>query len=199
MDSLLIRQTRFALLAPAEARAARAPARAAAVRPAWQRVPCPVPPQEQSNWCWCAVTLAVHRHYQPSDTTTTQCRVADRVLQRDDACRAPSDPQVNVTYYLERALGAFGHLRGEALPHPLTTPQVAHELHHDAPVGARIGWPGGGGHFVVIDGLLDDGERTRVALDDPIFGPSEMDLRSCLAAYHGSGRWTHSYRTRAEA
>ena len=107
MDSLLIRQTRFALLAPAEARAARAPARVAAARPAWQRVPCPVPPQEQSNWCWCAVTLAVHRHYQPSDTTTTQCQVADRVLQRDDACSAPSDPQVNVTYYLERALAAL--------------------------------------------------------------------------------------------
>src|SRR5438128_2016755 len=115
MDSLLIQQTRFPLLAPAEARAARAAARPAAAPPAWQRAPCPVPLQEQSNWCWCAVTLAVHRHYQPSDTATTQCQVAERVLQRDDACRSPSGPQVNVTYYLERALAAFGHLRGEAL------------------------------------------------------------------------------------
>ena len=198
MDSTLIRQTRFALLAPALARAARAPARAAAVRPAWQRVRCAVPVQQQSNWCWCAVALGVHQHYQASDTTT-QCQAADRILQRDDACDTPANPQVNVPYYLERALAAFGHLRGEALPQPLTPPQIAQELGRDAPIGTRIGWPGGGGHFVVIDGLLDDGERTRVAIDDPLFGPTEMDLRSCLAAYHGSGRWTHSYLTCPEA
>lgn len=159
--------------------------------PEWKRIDCSVPFQEQSNWCWCATTLGVHCYYQPSDTTT-QCAAANAILFRTDACANPTSPAVNIPYYLDRALHAFGHLRAPAVQSSLPTTDVNAEIDAATPVAARIGWAGGGGHFMLIVGYLA-GTVLRLEIRDPIFGTSELDFDDFRTGYQGSGSWTHSY------
>lgn len=161
---------------------------------AWVRLNCPVPRQQQSNWCWCATTLGVHLMFQPGNPTT-QCRAANQILVRTDACTNPSGAAVNIPYYLDRALATFGHLRAPTIGAALAASQVDQEIQAGKPVGTRIGWSGGGGHFMVIEGYLA-GAVPRVAIHDPIYGRSDMDYSAYLSSYQGSGTWTHSYLIR---
>lgn len=191
--SKLIRQTNRVLLdvasnAEALSYVKRGPRGGA---PAWQRLACAIPFQEQTQWCWCATSLGVHKFFQPADTTT-QCQAANRILGRADACVNPGDPAVNMPYYLDRALSTFGHLRVPTVGTPLSPAQVEQEIQTGKPIGARIGWYGGGGHFMVIAGYLA-AAVPRVAIHDPIYGESDMDYSVYQAAYQGSGSWTHSY------
>jgi hypothetical protein len=159
--------------------------------PVWQRLACPIPLQEQSNWCWCATTLGVHKFFQPADPTM-QCQAANQILGRTDACAAPSGPAVNIPFFLDQALTTFGHLRAPIVGAPLSPSQVEQEIQSGKPVGTRIGWFGGGGHFMVIAGYLA-AAAPRVAIHDPIYGESDMDYSTYQTAYQGTGSWTHSY------
>ena len=73
------------------------------------------------------------------------------------------------------------------------------ELDNGRPLGVRIGWSGGGGHFNVVScytwNLLRRG-RT-IQIEDPWYGTSVWDYDTFRTAYQGSGSWTHSYRTKA--
>ena len=190
--SRLIRGTNVLLRKTAHAFSVDAAVAFAAV-PAWERLSCRVPRQEQTNWCWCATTLGVQKYYVPADKTT-QCHGANQILSRADACTSPSAPQVNLPFYLDKALSTFARLRSPTVSNPLPTQQVAQEIHGETPVGARIGWAGGGGHFMAVVGFLP-GPVPRVAISDPIYGESDIDYSLYLTAYQGSGRWTHSYLT----
>lgn len=159
----------------------------------WQRLDCPVPRQEQSNWCWCATTLGVHKFYKILDLTS-QCDAANIILQRLDACTKPGDPEINKVYFLDKALAALGHLRAPIITGVLTFSQVAIEITLKTPLCTRIGWAGGGGHFMAVEGVLA-GVTPRLAINDPIDGRTEIDYSLYLSAYQGSGSWTHSYMT----
>jgi hypothetical protein len=191
--SKLIRQTNSVVLDAATKQVALASVKLASLggAPTWQRLACPIPLQEQTQWCWCATTLGVHKFFLPADATT-QCQAANRILVRTDACVAPSSVAVNMSYYLDRALSAFCHLRAPVVAAPLAANKVEQEILSGKPVGARIGWFGGGGHFMVIEGYLA-AAVPRVAIHDPIYGQSDMDYSVYQTAYQGSGSWTHSY------
>jgi len=162
--------------------------------PTWQRLVCPVPRQEQSQWCWAATSLGVHKFYQPADTTS-QCQAVNLILARTDACTNPTHPAVNKPWYLDKSLAAFGHLRQPTLGRALTFPEVQLEIAAQRVPATRIGWNGGGGHFMVVEGVLAS-NPPRVAIHDPIYGRSDMDYAAYLSSYQGSGQWTHSYLTR---
>lgn len=193
--SRLIFQTNAPLGRVSRARRSRqllsSPAGSGASLATWRRLTCPIPIQEQSNWCWCATTLGVRKYFQSSDTTT-QCQAANQILTRADACANPSGVTVNIPYYLDRALSTFGHLRAPTVNAALSPSQVAQEIQTGVPVGTRIGWSGGGGHFMVIEGYLA-AAVPRVAIHDPIYGKSEMDYGLYVSSYQGNGSWTHSY------
>jgi hypothetical protein len=191
--SKLIRQTNSLLAPAADPEGAQSLSLGGPLggTPTWERLSCPIPLQEQSNWCWCATTLGVRKFFRPADTTT-QCQAANRILNRTDACALPASSVVNVTYYLDLALSTFGHLRAPIVSTPLAPAQVGQEIQNGMPVGTRIGWYGGGAHFMVIEGYLA-AAVPRVAIHDPIYGRSEMDYSVYQTAYQGSGRWTHSY------
>jgi Papain-like cysteine protease AvrRpt2 len=110
--------------------------------------------QPQSNWCWAAVSTSVARFYD-SSSSWTQCTVADQALRRNDCCAGgASDPQkCNKPWYLDRALGVTGNLES-AISRTLTFAEVQTEIAADAPIGCRVGWYGGGGHFLVIAGWV---------------------------------------------
>ncbi len=176
--------------------AAKASAPKAAAAPArWVRLDTDVPTQEQSNWCWAATSLGVHRFYDRTDTTR-QCDAANLILPADDACVAPAASTVNKPWYLDDALSDLGNLREPVVTSVLGFTDLRAEIDRGTPLATRIGWAGGGGHFMVVNGYR--GATTRmVAIDDPIYGRSDMTYDAFRAAYQGAGTWTHSYRTRS--
>jgi len=73
-------------------------------------------------------------------------------------------------------------------------PVLEGELARNCPVAIRIGWSGGGGHFVVIDGSATSNGTVHV--QDPIYGTSDISQGTLATAYQGTGSWTHTYFTR---
>jgi hypothetical protein len=125
----------------------------------------------------------------------TQCGVANGELGRGDCCNAPVPSACNVPWYLDRALtrtNNFVSITGAA-----TFQQVRDEIDAGRPVGARIGWSGGGGHFMVIYGYSRVLGTTYFDIDDPIYGKSHPTVSDFSSNYQGSGTWTHTYYTKS--
>jgi hypothetical protein len=150
--------------------------------------------QRQTQWCWAAVTASVAAYYQQPNWT--QCRVVTLVLGQGYCCLVGvgSSASCNQPWYLDRALDRVGNL-GSVTSAPLQLQQVLSEMDADRPVGVRIGWAGGGGHFVAIGGY----SQNVMDVCDPWFGPSTIDYITFRTRYQGMGRWTHSYRTAPKA
>jgi hypothetical protein len=150
--------------------------------------------QQQSNWCWAAVSVSVAQYYR-RQTPWTQCTVAGAELNRSDCCGGGAGTGCNVVWYLDRALTRVQSLR---IRNAGSTPfaDVQAEIAADRPLGCRIGWSTGGGHFVTIGGwmLAPDGTQY-VDVFDPLYSYSQTTYQSFVSAYQGVGTWTHSYFT----
>lgn len=150
--------------------------------------------QTQSNWCWAATSTSVS-HFYWFLSPWTQCKVANAELGRTDCCDATVPSACNVPWYLDRALmrtNNFVSITGQ-----VGFQQVRDEIDAGRPVGARIGWNGGGGHFMVIYGYSLVAGMTYFDIDDPIYGKSHLTVSDFSANYQGSGTWTHTYFTKS--
>lgn len=148
--------------------------------------------QVQSNWCWAAVAVSIARYYR-ADSHWTQCALASAELGPAVCCSSPAP--CNTPWYLDSALGRVGHADGGAAPGVLTLAELASELGAGQPVAVRIGYFGGGGHFVVVEGADLDEEMLDV--EDPNDGPVHLSYAALRDEYLGAGAWTHTYRTRS--
>jgi hypothetical protein len=153
----------------------------------------PIQRQLQSQWCWAGVSASVSRYYVPA-STWTQCRIANVQWGRSDCCGSGAAGACNNPSTLGTALSTVGHFdRQTSVQESLQT--LENELVAGRPVCIRVGWAGGGGHFVVASGVEDDGF---VWVSDPGGGTTALVAYNTLrTAYSGSGTWTHSYFTRA--
>jgi hypothetical protein len=150
--------------------------------------------QQQSNWCWAAVSASVAVFYSAATAWAQQCQVASAELGQT-CCPAGVNPGAcNVPWYLDRSLTRVGHLNNWAGA-PATMAQIQTEINAGRPLGARIGWASGGGYFVVLSGYSARAGNF-VTVDDPIYGHSTLPLATFQSSYQGSGSWTHSYWTR---
>jgi hypothetical protein len=62
------------------------------------------------------------------------------------------------------------------------------------PLGLRVGWQFGGGHFLAIYGWLVGASGARYYLvADPIYGSSQVAETALQSSYQGTGSWSHSY------
>ena len=146
--------------------------------------------QQQSNWCWAAAGTSTGNYFSPG-SSFAQCGIATVCLGDNACCNTPD--VYNRYHRLDRALRAahcFGRL--DAGPELLENVKVAIEA--DRPVGVRIGWHGGGAHFVMLTGY--DDANAAVAVDDPHYGLSIVRFDAFPARYRSGGDWTHSYATR---
>lgn len=151
--------------------------------------------QVQPNWCWSAVSTSISHFYNPA-SAWTQCSLANAELGETTCCADGSTSQCNRDWYLDRALTRTGNLQSW-VGNPVTLSDVEHELNAGRPVGVRIGWAGGGGHFIVLDGYSDPGTGPGfLNVQDPIFGRTRMPYSAFRNTYHGDGTWTHTYYTR---
>jgi hypothetical protein len=145
--------------------------------------------QQQTNWCWAATSASVSAFFNPS-TSWTQCKVVNAELGRSDCCTNGSGSNCNKSWYLDKALTRTGNLQSWSSGAG-SMANVSGEIDNGRPLCARIGWSGGGGHFVAIDGYNSDLDM--VAIDDPWYGASDVTLATFKTAYKGSGSWTHKY------
>jgi hypothetical protein len=150
--------------------------------------------QTQSNWCWAATATSVS-HFYWFLSGWTQCAVANGELGRVDCCDATVPSECNVPWYLDGALTRTENF--VSVTGPATFEQVRDEIDAGRPVGARIGWSGGGGHFMAIYGYSLVGRTTYFDIDDPIYGKSHLSVSDFSSSYQGSGTWTHTYFTKS--
>lgn len=155
-------------------------------------LPFTMQPQTQTNWCWAATATSVS-HFYYSLSTWTQCKVAGAELGLS-CCTTPVSMACNVPWYLDRALTRTNNY--VSISGPITTSKVLDELKHGRVVGARIGWSGGGGHFMVIRGWGRVGPTEYFDIADPIYGNSHITVAEFTHNYQGSGHWTHAYFTK---
>jgi len=153
----------------------------------------PIQAQQQSQWCWAGVSASVSRYYVPA-STWTQCRIANQQWGRTDCCGAGASGACNNPSVLGTALTTVGHFdRQTSAQESLQT--VENELVAGRPLCIRVGWSGGGGHFIVASGLEDDGF---LWISDPGGGTTALVAYDTVRTnYRGSGTWTHSYFTEA--
>jgi hypothetical protein len=155
-----------------------------------------VTPQQQTNWCWAAVSTSVS-HFYSSASGWSQCTVANAALPRTDCCGvgAPDPLRCNRPWYLDKALHVTGNLdRVES--RSLTFGEVQAEIARDAPLGTRVGWFGGGGHFQTIVGwLVAESGSEYIDISDPIYLDSQVAFSSFASGYQSGGDLTHSYLT----
>jgi Papain-like cysteine protease AvrRpt2 len=158
----------------------------------------PIEPQEESNWCWAAVSDSAD-HYFDSASTLTQCTIASKALTQN--CCADPD-SCNEVMKLQNILGPMGRL-ANVMSDWLPFLELKRELDADRPVAVRIGWFGGGAHFVLITGykLTRSGVRM-IEIADPFFGDIvngkyvgiwEIDFDVFPEAYQDGGDWTATY------
>ncbi len=150
--------------------------------------------QTQSNWCWAAASTSVS-HYYWWFSHWTQCKVCNAELNRTDACNSPVPAACNVPWYLDRALTRTRNY--VSITGPVTFAQIRAEIDAGRPLGARVGWSGGGGHFMVIYGYARIFGQQYLDIDDPIYGKSHLRLSDFSSNYQGSGTWTHTYYTKS--
>lgn len=151
-----------------------------------------LPRQERSNWCWCAVTAGICRHYDPG-FSLSQCETASVVLGIADACERAADPDVDTPFALDAALSTFGHFA--ALRPRIAFDMLRAEIDAGRPVAVHVLFVESGlSHFAVVLGYRSQPEPT-LLVDDPLHGASAVSLDLFVGAYRGDGRWRHSFLT----
>ncbi len=149
--------------------------------------------QMTSVWCWAAVSVSVDRFFD-HDSEWRQCGLARKVTKQPVCCSKPVPHKCAQLFYLEDALTLVGRLKGNPTVGPLSFREVQRRIDKKHPICARIGWRGGGGHFVVISGYRVHNGAKQVDVEDPMRkGTSTIDYQTFVHQYRAVGRWTHTY------
>jgi Papain-like cysteine protease AvrRpt2 len=160
----------------------------------WVRLEFDMQHQEQDQWCWAAVSTSIAVYFDDR-ADWKQCTVVNAELCLDSCCSDGGSDACNTWWYLDRALRRTGNFERVEDGAPADLQGVFEELDARRPVGLRIAWQGGGGHFIALEGYRGDGNS--VAVEDPWYGTSDVDVPTLRTAYHGTGTWTHVFYTHA--
>ena len=147
--------------------------------------------QQQTNWCWAGVSTSVSKYYNRA-SGWTQCTVVNSALGQTTCCQSGGSSQCNQPWYLDRALqitGNYTSMQAGSIP----AAQLQGQSNGMHPTGIRIGWSGGGGHFIVGSGVSQN--NSMVMVEDPWYGSSYITYSTLQNAYQGTGSWTHTYFT----
>jgi Papain-like cysteine protease AvrRpt2 len=147
--------------------------------------------QQQTQWCWAANAVSVNLYYHPS-SGRTQCAVVNTHLGQTTCCQNGSTAQCNQPSSLSDVLSEVGNLNAFTTTKDSLS-KIKGEINGCRPVCLRIGWNGGGGHFVAIYGYSGN----NINIGDPWYGTSVQDYGSMPSSYHGGGSWTHTYTTKS--
>jgi hypothetical protein len=158
--------------------------------------------QQQTNWCWAAVGTSTTLFFDPKNLLT-QCSLAGGFLKQTPGfCCSEANaggPVCNQFSFLSQVLTSIDSLASFAQT-TLPLQSIRAQINNAVPMAARIGWSGGGGHFVMITGVGPDDPRgdnfTFVEIEDPsqsYYGSHFVPYATLIQGYRGSGTWTHYY------
>jgi hypothetical protein len=123
--------------------------------------------------------------------------VACKVVNLTTCCDSPVPDACNQPETLSSALTATKNL-SSYVSNTVSFDKVKAEIDAGFVVCARIGWSGGGGHFVTIRGYVTMlGSFDFFEVDDPIYGKSTVTVADFTSSYHTNGSWTHTYFTKS--
>jgi len=149
--------------------------------------------QLQTNWCWAAVATSVSLFYNPG-SGWVQCTLVNSELEQFACCRNGSSSTCNKPWYLNRALMRTGSLESFKSG-TINYTTLKQKIDNRLVIGVRIGWSGGGGHVVILDGYNTNGGDF-LSVRDPWYGSSTYTYSSFRSRYQGGGSWTHTYYTK---
>jgi hypothetical protein len=148
--------------------------------------------QEQSFWCWAAVSSSVDAFFAGT-RRFAQCEVAQR-LSGTECCNRQNagSPVCNRARNLDDAFANIGR-DVDFVETPLSFVRVKGEIDAGRPVCARIVWRKGGAHFVAIFGYRESKRgRQFVLVSDPLFADSIVRYQTFLTDYQMIGEWAQS-------
>ena len=156
--------------------------------------------QEQSQWCWAAVSQVVLDFY---GHTASQCSIAEYTRQtatwhdfgKKDCCVDPTQG-CNYWNYLNTMKGAvipilqhFGKVSAKLSAKSMTRSQVRRQIDtFGRPFVARWGWTSGSGHFVVVHGYTND----MLSYMNPWYGEGFKTAKYDWFYKASNHTWTHS-------
>ena len=150
--------------------------------------------QAQQNWCWAAVSASIWTYYG-RPPAWTQCDIVNAELGQSTCCANGSSTACDQPWYLDKALTRVGCYQGPGVA-PLPLMDCQSEIcNSKRPVGVRIQWAGGGGHFVVLTGIGAESSPLLV-VEDPWYGTSFVTHAVLSSSYKGLGSWSHTYFTK---
>ena len=169
--------------------------------------------QEQSNWCWSAVTQTIKQWAGTSasqtDVATTHvtyngrtqtCATPNETTTTGNDCAAGAscaagcnDPHILVVVLKENKHFASYITQGSA---PSFNDLVS-RLNADKPVPCRVQWSTGGGHFIVVVGwTIDDTGAQLVHVLDPASVPAGQPVAERVLGFRQFvSAYTLSYST----
>jgi len=159
--------------------------------------------QEQTRWCWAAVSVSVEKYFFPT-STLTQCQLAKEVIsdanadccRNPDSCNGVAKLQDALHKIEERAKASPIALRFPDPSKPMSFFEVKAEIDSGMPVGVRMEWAGLGAHFLVISGYWTLSGQKLLEIGDPLFGEGTVDFDWFSTSYFG-GQWTHTFTMQA--
>ncbi len=129
--------------------------------------------QQQTQWCWAAVSVSVNLFYHPA-SGQTQCAVANVAMGQTTCCQDGSTAQCNQPWFLDQALQIVANLNAWS-PGKATLTKVKNQINNCRPLCLRIGWNGGGGHFVTMYGYST---QPNCASTSPTRGTATLSFRT---------------------
>ena len=158
--------------------------------------------QQQTNWCWAAVGTSTTLFFDRM-SPLTQCNLAGSFLKQTPGfCCSEGNaagPICNATAFLSAVLTSTSTLVSFT-EGTLPLQSIRAQINNAVPIAARIGWSGGGGHFVMVTGIGPDDPRgdnfTLVEIEDPSqsdYGSHFVPYATLVSGYRGVGTWTHYY------
>jgi hypothetical protein len=148
-------------------------------------------PQQQTQWCWAAVSVSVNLFYHPA-SGQTQCAVANVAMGQTTCCQNGSTAQCNQPWFLDQALQIVGNLNAWSAGKGAWR-QVKNRDQQLPAVCLRIGVERRRRPFRTVYGYW----RTAISIADPWYGNSVVPYAPFPSGYQGGGSWTDSYTTRA--
>ena len=164
-------------------------------------MPFPIEQQEQTEWCWAAVSATADHYFIPG-STLTQCEIASKEFSPTNCCLNPG--ACNQTMQLQKVLKPMGRLES-VITSPLSFKEIKDEIRARRPIAVRIAWFDDKAHFVLICGFTESksGNSRKLEIADPFYGDVdngqyfgiwEIDFDLFPGAYQQGGSWTATYK-----
>jgi hypothetical protein len=153
--------------------------------------------QEESNWCWAAVTQSVKKVLD--GPTIKQCRIVERTRHPDRPNCCNDHDSCDEAFFTNLALDEFNNLR-EFIKTHLSLDGIKSEIpegtsNNARPIGCGVSDGEKGGHAVVIFGWQEFINRVKLHVGEPKSGENVVEYLGPFSQPRGKS-WVETYRTK---